>query len=599
MRGVKRQESGARAHVSAEHLPPTLTRGVQLYGRLSGVSASLGQVERTPRAEIAENEIVAGRFRLIRLIGKGGMGSVWEATHLSLDIPCAVKFITCEGGDPDTLVRRFEREAKAAAGIGGRHVVRILDHGMWEDVPYIAMERLHGETLRARLERMVVLPPEEVLRTAKHVARALRKAHERGIVHRDLKPDNIFLVIDDDGTQANDAWLAKVLDFGIAKLVTNESIANRETSSGDLLGTPVYMSPEQIRGSRNIDARSDLWSLAVIVFRCLTGDLPFVGKSFGDLVLAVCTRPLIVPSAMAAVPEGFDEWWRTAAAREPEDRFQTAREFSKALERVLAPQGSSDGTGDVTAPRSYALSMSDEPSVFATDGSDEIPDSGVAKGARAPAAAPAFRAAAFETTVRERIPSPHPEHDIASPHPEPAHDIASPPPVRAVRAVRVVRANAASVHDVTSTPSVHDIAAAGGYPSSAGPPLHPLIRWGRLGIVALLACAVALTSYAYHRISMVIDEPVRSHGPVPRDWAAPSDWPEAPAPAPVATTAPAASSAPQTAPAPEPTTTAVSNPGASNASSPSPASSASAPHRTVRPKSMDPDPPPRTGRTGL
>ncbi|WP_394835794.1 protein kinase [Pendulispora rubella] len=297
----------------------------------------MGPDESAPRATIAENALVAERFRLIRLIGKGGMGSVWEAHHVALDVPCAVKFITCEGHDRETLLRRFEREAQAAAGIRGRHVVQIFDHGVWNGLPYIAMELLKGEDLRARLKRVLILPPEDVLRIARHVARALRKAHERGIVHRDLKPDNIFLVYDDDGTQKNDAEVAKVLDFGIAKSV-GIPVAS-ETSTGELLGTPVYMSPEQIRGTRRIDERSDLWSLAVIVYRCLVGKLPFAAGSFGDLVLEICSKPIVVPSSVGAVPVGFDAWWQKAVARRPRDRFQSAAEFTTELERVLAPRG--------------------------------------------------------------------------------------------------------------------------------------------------------------------------------------------------------------------------------------------------------------------
>ncbi|WP_394846303.1 serine/threonine-protein kinase [Pendulispora brunnea] len=316
--------------------------------------APLGPDESAPRATIAENALVAERFRLIRLIGKGGMGSVWEAHHVALDVPCAVKFITCEGHDRETLLRRFEREAKAAAGISGRHVVQIFDYGVWNGLPYIAMELMKGEDLRTRLKRVMVLPPEDVLRIARHVARALRKAHERGIVHRDLKPDNIFLVYDDDGTQKNDAEVAKVLDFGIAKSV-GIPVAS-ETTTGELLGTPVYMSPEQIRGTRRVDERSDLWSLAVIVYRCLLGKLPFVAGAFGDLVLEICSKPIVVPSSVGAVPAGFDEWWQKAVARRPRDRFQTAAEFTAELERVLAPRGAAP-----SVPSSQELVMTAPP----------------------------------------------------------------------------------------------------------------------------------------------------------------------------------------------------------------------------------------------
>ncbi|WP_394828545.1 serine/threonine-protein kinase [Pendulispora albinea] len=279
---------------------------------------------------IAKDVVVAERFRLVRPIGKGGMGVVWEALHIPLDIPCAVKFIDHRAATEPHLaaLQRFEREARAAARIGGRHVVRILDHGVWDGLAYIVMELLRGESLRARLERVGRLSPPELMPIVRHVGRALRKAQESGIVHRDLKPDNIFLTHEDDGE------IAKVLDFGIAKLVTDVPLAE-QTRTGDLLGTPVYMSPEQVQGTRAIDGRSDLWSLAVIVFRCVTGELPFGAQTFAELVIEICMRPRVIPSSVAVVPEGFDSWWAKAAARDPDDRFQTAHAFVDALELAL------------------------------------------------------------------------------------------------------------------------------------------------------------------------------------------------------------------------------------------------------------------------
>src|SRR4030081_3888762 len=161
--------------------------------------------------QLVENLVVAGRFRLNRLIGRGGMGSVWQATHLGLDIPCAVKFIEGEYSGMAEAQARFEREAKAAAQLRSPHVVQILDHGVCEGTPYIAMELLDGEDLGKRLTRVGRLPAPELLQIVTQVCRALLRAHSLGIVHRDLKPDNIFIVHDDDRE------IAKVLDFGIAK----------------------------------------------------------------------------------------------------------------------------------------------------------------------------------------------------------------------------------------------------------------------------------------------------------------------------------------------------------------------------------------------
>jgi serine/threonine protein kinase len=276
---------------------------------------------------LVENTVVAGRFRLNHVLGRGGMGAVWHATHLGLDIPCAIKFVKGELADQEDIKQRFEREAKAAAHLRSPHVVQILDHGVCEGTPYIAMELLDGEDLGARLQKRGRLTPEELHKVMSEACRALAKAHAQGIVHRDLKPDNIFLVKDDDRE------ITKVLDFGIAKTVTNE-LGGSGTKTGAMLGTPYYMSPEQAQGTKTVDFRSDLWSLAVIAYQCLTGALPFESEALGDLLVKIIISPVPVPSQIAPVPAGFDKWWAKAASRDPADRYQSAKEFSDNLALV-------------------------------------------------------------------------------------------------------------------------------------------------------------------------------------------------------------------------------------------------------------------------
>jgi hypothetical protein len=276
---------------------------------------------------LAENTVVAGRFRLNRLIGQGGMGSVWQATHLGLDIPCAVKFIEGEMAALPEMQMRFEREAKAAAQLRSPHVVQILDHGVCEGTPYIAMELLDGEDLGKRYAKMGHMPPAQLHHFIGQVCRALSKAHALGIVHRDLKPDNIFLVRDDDRE------IAKVLDFGIAKSKTSE-LSGSNTKTGAMLGTPYYMSPEQAQGTRALDYRSDLWSLAVITFQGLTGRLPFESEALGDLLMKIMVTDLPIPSQYGCSLPGIDNWWRKAAARDPAQRFQSAKEFADSLALV-------------------------------------------------------------------------------------------------------------------------------------------------------------------------------------------------------------------------------------------------------------------------
>ena len=212
------------------------------------------------------------------MIGRGGMGSVWQATHLGLDIPCAVKFIEGELSNMAEAQTRFEREAKAAAQLRSPHVVQILDHGVCDGTPYIAMELLDGEDVGKRLQRLGKIHPRDINTIITQVCRALTKAHAVGIVHRDLKPDNIFLVRDDERE------IAKVLDFGIAKSASN-ALEGSNTKTGAMLGTPYYMSPEQAQGTKKVDYRSDLWSLAVIVFQCLTGPrYPSRARRSGELL---------------------------------------------------------------------------------------------------------------------------------------------------------------------------------------------------------------------------------------------------------------------------------------------------------------------------
>ncbi len=277
---------------------------------------------------LAENSVVAGRFRLIGLLGRGGMGSVWRATHLGLDIPCAVKFIEGELAALPEAQARFEREAKAAAQLRSPHVVQILDHGVCEGTPYIAMELLEGEDLGKRIARVGRLPARELHNIVSQVCRALTKAHSVGIVHRDFKPDNIFLVRDDDRE------IAKVLDFGIAKSQMHDLSGSSNTKTGAMLGTPYYMSPEQAQGTKQVDYRTDLWALAVICFQGLTGRLPFESEALGDLLVRIIVSPIPVPSQVGVVPPGFDVWWQKAASRDPRERFASAKDFSDSLAMV-------------------------------------------------------------------------------------------------------------------------------------------------------------------------------------------------------------------------------------------------------------------------
>jgi eukaryotic-like serine/threonine-protein kinase len=271
--------------------------------------------------------VLGGKYRLVRKLESGGMGSVWYAEHLVLSSPVAVKLLELEDQSSAAALPRFLREAQMAASLRSPHVVQILDYGVDEQTPYIVMELLVGESLAVRLRRVTRLSPRETSAVVTQIARAVGRAHDAGIVHRDLKPANVFVVRDAD------VEVVKVLDFGIAKA---QASTDGNTRSGTFLGTPLYASPEQTQGARALDHRTDVWSLGVIAFECLLGLRPFGGDTFGAIVLAVCVKPLPVPSTCGAVPLGFDDWFAQACARDPDQRFSSVRQAAEALAKLCA-----------------------------------------------------------------------------------------------------------------------------------------------------------------------------------------------------------------------------------------------------------------------
>jgi serine/threonine-protein kinase len=296
-----------------------------------------------------EGSVLAGKYRLISLLGRGGMGSVWRAQHLDLDAPVAVKLIDPAIATSGEGLARFHREAQAAATLRSPHVVQILDRGVdgVTGQPFIVMELMEGESLASRLARQGRLTPELTARIVSHIARALGRAHEAGIVHRDLKPDNVFLIHNEDED------IAKVLDFGIAKSDRHRLDQDSQTRTGAVMGTPYYMSPEQISGSKGVDFRTDLWALGVIACECLTGRRPFDAETIGGLALKICAETPPVPSSLGPVSPDFDAWFARATARDLNLRFRSAREAADELRRVcgIAPATPGFGTDQVPVVR--------------------------------------------------------------------------------------------------------------------------------------------------------------------------------------------------------------------------------------------------------
>jgi len=293
-------------------------------------------------------QIISGRYRLETLLGQGGTGQVWKAEHIELRSHVALKLLL-QAQSTTRVTTKLLREARAAAALRSSHVVQVFDYGLHDaHVPYIAMELLEGETLADRIAALGgPLPVADTARIINQVAKALDRAHRLGMAHRDLKPENIFLVSDDDRGDVFGHEKApmhdglridhvKVLDFGIAKL--SDDLADgvsKQTHIGRLLGTPNYMSPEQAAADGCVEWRTDLWSLALVAFECVTGELAFAGPSLGPLLVSIAAGPMPVPSRVARVPDGFDRWFETVARRDPAERPSSARELAHSLFDVL------------------------------------------------------------------------------------------------------------------------------------------------------------------------------------------------------------------------------------------------------------------------
>ncbi|MBI5488373.1 MAG: protein kinase [Deltaproteobacteria bacterium] len=295
-----------------------------------------GTVEQVMTEEGATNDPMVGRtiegkYEIVRRIGEGGMGSVYEARHLLLGKKLAVKVLLPEvAGDPE-VVQRFHNEARIAASLGHENVIEITDMGtLPSGSPFIVMELLQGESLAQRLEEVGRLPTSEAVRILAPVLDALAVVHEAGVVHRDLKPDNVFLARRSgaEGTRT----VVKLLDFGISKLRCAETGNFHLTRTGTVLGTPYYMSPEQASGCKDLDQRADLYAVGVMLYEMLVGRRPFEGDTYNALLAAILTRDPPRPRALCPdIPEALEAVVLRAMSREAAQRFPTASDFLHAL----------------------------------------------------------------------------------------------------------------------------------------------------------------------------------------------------------------------------------------------------------------------------
>jgi serine/threonine-protein kinase len=302
------------------------------------------------RLEPAPGLLIAGKYRLERLIRKGGMSSVWEAKNADTGAPVAMKIMSATGNKAAEALARVEREARITTMIPAPNIVAIEGSGADRGLPYLVMELLTGEDLGTRLRRLRMISIAEASGILAQVASGLERAHDAGIIHRDLKPDNIFL------SKAGDEEVAKILDFGMAKMIVRGADLNEGSAQdGTLIGTPFAMSPEQAKRSP-IDHRSDLWSLGVVLFRALTGVRPFRAKSIGDLLAQISSDPIPAPSSLnPSLPAAIDRYFEKALARDPAERFQSATEMAKAFADVAAKIR--EEGGDTTSVAGPASSM--------------------------------------------------------------------------------------------------------------------------------------------------------------------------------------------------------------------------------------------------
>ncbi|HTQ42697.1 MAG TPA: serine/threonine-protein kinase [Polyangiaceae bacterium] len=289
-----------------------------------------------PETKIAVGILLAGKYKVTRELGRGGMAAVYEAENISIGKRVAVKVLAAELSNSAIVIERFFREARAAASVKSPYIVEVYDSGRLEDGrPFIAMELLEGESLYDRMARVRLIDTATTTRIISQVARGLMKAHAANIVHRDLKPENIHLCKGEDGEE-----IAKILDFGLAKFYspvkTDEKTA-RLTREGAVFGTPAYMSPEQVKGQGSVDHRADLWALGCMTYECLTGRPVWnTDQGVAMTFAAIAAAQLPVPSKMRPdLPPAFDVWFKKALDRDVNKRFQTAKELADDLARAL------------------------------------------------------------------------------------------------------------------------------------------------------------------------------------------------------------------------------------------------------------------------
>ena len=325
----------------------------------SGTAVPSIALSPAPSSEIFDSLVgatLANRYQIIRRIGEGGMGAVYEARHTIIGKRVAVKVLLEKFLTKSDFVARLLQEARLASAIGHEHIVDVTDFGTTDDGrAFVAMEFLEGESLAQLVMREAPLPVERSLRIARQVASALGAAHAKGIVHRDVKPENVYLI------RRGDADFVKVVDFGISKAVKqgqgDDTPDYHLTHTGLLLGTPLYMSPEQARGDEDLDERVDVWAMGVMLYECLTGEVPFRANNYLGIISQVLTHTAVPPSRLRpelGIPEAVEAVVMHAMEKDRARRYARMSDVERDLDRLLAGDQNVGPAADAEVPTAPA-----------------------------------------------------------------------------------------------------------------------------------------------------------------------------------------------------------------------------------------------------
>ncbi len=318
------------------------------------------EAERPGHADPLVGRVIAERYRIDELVGRGGMGVVYRVEHVRIGKAMAMKLLHGELARQNDVIKRFRREAEAASKLDHPSTVQVFDFGRSDGLTYLVMELLGGQDLNHLIQVEGALEFARVARIAAQIAGSVSQAHERGIVHRDLKPENVRVLAGEGGTDR-----VKVMDFGLAKLRESEELKGASiTRAGFIVGTPYYMAPEHIRGE-SVDARSDVYALGALVYKCVTGVPPFWAPTPVGVLTKHLTEPVVPPSVRSSrrdVPALCDEIVMRAMAKDPAERFQSMRELREELLAFLRSQGEDTapfGSARMTLPAPDAVAVSD------------------------------------------------------------------------------------------------------------------------------------------------------------------------------------------------------------------------------------------------